>query len=691
MPNKNDCWGIEVGANALKAVHLTRKGDDVTLADFEVLPFKKILTTPDLDVDEAIQVNLNEFIASHKLNKSTVLVSVPGNQAFARFAKLPPVEPKRIPAIVKFEAVQQIPFPIEEVEWDYQIFAEEDSPDVEVGIFAITQSRVSDILENYNDVQMRVDGLTLSPLAVYNALSYDLEIDEDAPGMIVMDIGAASTDVIIIEGGKLWLRTLPIGGNNFTEALVRSFKLSFPKAEKLKREARTSKYARQIFQAMRPVFAELVQELQRSLGFYQSINRDAEIDQLVGIGSTFRLPGMTKFLRQQLQLEVIRPDGFKRVEMDAKKETEFSDHAINMMTAYGLALQGLELEQVTANLMPKDVLKRRLWNAKQPAIAIAAGVMFAASATAMWTQRSAYSEYESTTGSTDSVVADAERVAGSLKNEWNQVREATNPSQQIANLEILLDYRTIWTCILDDLNEASKALGPQPQLVGNDYEAIATLDREVRRRIYIKTLSVEYVPGSGGATTMFPAPDDEGVIPARPAAPRFRVTIQGHLPHRRSPELVEQLYRRWLIANANRPDRPYRVLVNTLFDTQDMRPAGRREVADANKPVFRPGVAAVGGSGNTGLPDAAPKIRDISFETLLPRRPLALESTNTDWRFEFSWEIELLSPREVRQSEKFLYPTVFKEDEPAPEDGNGEAGPDTSASAGPARDEEAEG
>ena len=70
------------------------------------------------------------------------MASVPGHMAFARFAKLPPVDPKELPKIVKFEAVQQIPFPIEEVEWDYQVFGQPDSPEVEVGIFAITKDKV---------------------------------------------------------------------------------------------------------------------------------------------------------------------------------------------------------------------------------------------------------------------------------------------------------------------------------------------------------------------------------------------------------------------------------------------------------------------------------------------------------------------------------------------------------------------
>src|SRR5690606_7082142 len=106
--------------------------DELVVADYEVLPFKKILTTPDLNVDEAVQVGLDQLMTRYDMKKSTLVVSVPGHMAFARFAKLPPVEPKKIAEIVRFEAVQQIPFPLDQVEWDYQVFQQEDSPEVEV-------------------------------------------------------------------------------------------------------------------------------------------------------------------------------------------------------------------------------------------------------------------------------------------------------------------------------------------------------------------------------------------------------------------------------------------------------------------------------------------------------------------------------------------------------------------------------
>ena len=83
----------------------------------------------------------------------------------------------------------------------------------------------------------------------------------------------------------------PVGGHNFTSAIADSFKISYAKAEKLKQEGATGKYAKQVVQAMRPVFTELLESVQRSLEYYQT---NAELDTMIGVGSTFRILGLRK-------------------------------------------------------------------------------------------------------------------------------------------------------------------------------------------------------------------------------------------------------------------------------------------------------------------------------------------------------------------------------------------------------------
>ncbi|MFO0835929.1 MAG: type IV pilus assembly protein PilM [Phycisphaerales bacterium] len=378
MASSSACWGIEIGAGAVKAIKLEEGSSGVNVLEYIVVPHQKVLSTPGLDQNDAMRIALGQLVSQVDLSKASIAVSVPGHSAFARFTKLPPVEPKKVPAIVKFEAVQQIPFPLDQVEWDFQTFVSPDSPDVEVGIFAITRDRIMERLQMLQDVGITPDYVNLSPVAAYNALAYDLQFSEQTPGTLILDVGTTSTDVIIAESGRVWIRTFPIGGHQFTDALVNTFKLTYPKAEKLKREADEGPNARHVFQAMRSVFTDLAQDVQRSIGYYQSLHKDAKIVRLVGMGSTFQLPGLRKYLKQQLSMDVYRIEEFKRVNADAIKDparqAQFKEASLQLSTAYGLALQGLGLNAINANLMPTVVVRESMWKTKSRWFAAAAGL-----------------------------------------------------------------------------------------------------------------------------------------------------------------------------------------------------------------------------------------------------------------------------------------------------------------------------
>lgn len=375
MASVQATWGIDLGRCALKAIKLRAASDGkVDILDVEYIEHAKILSQPDADRAALISSALEKFLSRRDITKDQVVVSVPGQHTLSRFTKLPPVAAKRIPDIVRYEADQQIPFDLDEVIWDYQTFQQEGLPDLEVGIFAMKRELLREHLLHFEQASIEPIAVQSAPLSVYNAAHYDGMLAPETT--ILLDVGAENTDLIISTPDTLWSRTVQIGGNSFTEALVKSFKLSFSKAELLKRTAATSKYARQVFQAMRPVFADLVQELQRSIGFYSSTHRDAEIVKVVGMGNAFQLPGLQKYLQQNLGMDVDRPEQFNKgntdqlVDKDILRE-QFSSFA----SAYGLALQGLELTKVTSNLLPTEIAKQAVWRRKKPAFAAAAACL----------------------------------------------------------------------------------------------------------------------------------------------------------------------------------------------------------------------------------------------------------------------------------------------------------------------------
>lgn len=362
-------WGIDLGQCALKAICL-RPSDDkerVEIVDHVYVEHSRILSHPDADRPALVAEAMRKFTENHDLGKETLVVSVPGQHTLARFTKLPPLENKRkIPELVRFEAQQQIPFDMEEVMWDYQVFEDAKAGEIEVGIFAMRRDLLREQLQYLSNLNLEPAIVQSAPLALYNALRFD-GVCGDEP-ICILDIGTQNTDlIVVVEGRSLWTRNIPIGGNAFTEVLLNTFKLSFGKAERLKRDAQKHKYARQIFQAMRPVFNDLVAEVQRSIGFFTSSRRGVRLGKIVAMGNAFRLPGMVKFVQQNLGMDVIRPTSFNKLSAaGAPNAEQLQDNLLSYGVAYGLALQGLGLSQINSNLLPTEIAKQVVWRRKTP-------------------------------------------------------------------------------------------------------------------------------------------------------------------------------------------------------------------------------------------------------------------------------------------------------------------------------------
>ena len=369
MPSTKTVWGIDVGQCALKALRLQWRDGKLRALGFDVIEHAKILSQPDADEQALIRSALGKFTSRNSIKGSTIVISVPGQASFTRFIKLPPVETRKIPEIVRYEARQQIPFNLEDVVWDYQITSKPSTSggprEVEVGIFAMKKDIVNDYVSDFLAMHIEPDIVQMAPLALLNYLKYDKK--EGSGATLLMDVGAENTNLVISDGDRVWVRNVPIGGNNFTNALAREFKLPFPKAESLKRHAAESKHARQVFQAMRPVFSDLLTEVQRSIGYYTSLHRDSRVERVVALGSAFRLAGLAKFIAQNLGVDVQPVEKIASLaETEALSAPLFKENVLSFGVAFGLAIQGLGLGTIQTSLLPPEILNAKVLRRKRP-------------------------------------------------------------------------------------------------------------------------------------------------------------------------------------------------------------------------------------------------------------------------------------------------------------------------------------
>src|SRR5690606_32601642 len=117
-------------------------------------------------------------------------------------------------------------------------------------------------------------------------------------------------------------------------------RLTFTKAEHVKRNAAKAEDKKAIFQAMRPVFSDLVSEIQRSMGFFMNNNKNAEITQIIGLGNPMRLPGLQRYLAQNLDQDVIVPPEFTGlIGGSVTAAPQFQANHLSFGEAYGLCVQ----------------------------------------------------------------------------------------------------------------------------------------------------------------------------------------------------------------------------------------------------------------------------------------------------------------------------------------------------------------
>ncbi|MEI6165695.1 MAG: type IV pilus assembly protein PilM [bacterium] len=338
------------------------------------------------DVSAYIVSGIRDAMQASNIRPGPVSVSVSGQMVFPRYVKLPPVTPDKISQIVKYEAQQNVPFPIDEVVWDYQLVGQ-DTGELSVLLVAVKGDFVKNITDCVEAAGLEPMLVDVSPLALYNAVRYNYS---DLPGCtMILDMGARSTNVVFVEGTKIFSRSIPVAGMAITRDVMKEFELSFEEAEQLKiahafvgfggvyegHEVgvadRTSKIARNI---MTRLHAEVI----RTINFYRSQQGGAQPEMVLLTGGCSVIPQANVFLKEKLKIEVDFLNPFRNVAVNSGISSDKVAENIHLLgEAVGLALRRTLSCPVEINLLPPELVARRVLQRRIPFFGLAAaGLVF---------------------------------------------------------------------------------------------------------------------------------------------------------------------------------------------------------------------------------------------------------------------------------------------------------------------------
>ncbi|TDU68164.1 type IV pilus assembly protein PilM [Prosthecobacter fusiformis] len=376
---------LNLGSQRLSGAIFGKSGGDLVLKKYEFLDMSG---DPTVDASRIPQLNvgLQEIVDRLKIKGSSVNFAVAGHTVFSRFVKLPPVQGDRMDQIVEFEARQNVPFPINEVTWDYEVVSE--AGETEVIIVAIKSDSLNEVNESVNRAGLSTNCVDLAPLALFNSFRYSYpDVDEAA---VIIDLGARSTNLVFVEEGKFFTRNVLVGGASITNAVAKEFSLSFAEAEQQKIaagfvaqggavEEHPDPAVAALSKVIRNAATRLHSEIMRTINYYRTQQGGSQPKRVFVCGGGALLGNMTLFLEEKLKLPVEIFNPLRGVQMDrGVNADEVSHDAPFFAELVGLALRSAGSCPSEIELVPDVVANARDGARRAPALIMAGICLWAA-------------------------------------------------------------------------------------------------------------------------------------------------------------------------------------------------------------------------------------------------------------------------------------------------------------------------
>lgn len=405
-----------------------------------------------------IRVAISELLDRLKVNKSSGLrYSISGQSVFTRFIKLPPIEDDNIQQLVEFEAQQHVPFPIEEVIWDWQLL-DGDSADKEVALVAIKGDSLNDMNEVVMETGLRTIDVDASPMSLFNALCYNYPELEGTT--LLIDIGAKTCNLIYLEGKRMFTRSVAVGGASVTSAICKEYGISFSEAEAQKcnnglvalntaHTSQLSEDAAALATVIRNALSKLPAEIARTTNYFRSQHGGRAPKQILLSGGGANLPYIDKFFEDKLRLPVEIFNPLKNVSVAADLDVaKISAEAHMLGELVGLALRAEGETSLNIDLVPAEVQKERDVKRRKPWLVSASIALIAGWGLWSWSNMDRKGLSEVALKKVTKEVNTRNRYARPLL----KLAEKEDELNLIANQFIKEQHaRTMWIHILDDL------------------------------------------------------------------------------------------------------------------------------------------------------------------------------------------------------------------------------------------------
>lgn len=419
---------------------------------------------PSLEATRAhqIQLAIEDILKEWNLKRSSVILILPAHTVFTKVAPLeiPAGNPAQIKALVEFEAQHNIPFPLDDVVWDYVVIGQTPAGALNVVYIAVKSDLLEELCNSITATGLHITSISAAPLALYDAFQHAYPDESLSSTSLLLDIGSRTSNLVISSPGSFFSRSIPSGGLAVTNAIAKDMHIELDEAEALKIAHGKVGLGAGFAPPEDPVEANLARlarqsllktqaDISRSLSYYRSTLSGSDPSLLFVTGGMASMPYLAEFLTEKFQKEIAFFEPLRGINLAEKAYPFIESNPTNLGELVGGALIDTDIPHTTVKLLPPSVVNRKELTKRLPWLAGAVAVFlitlifwyaYAVHATSITSQETAK-------------INDAIREESSLAAEIDKRHAALDDVNQTASqLLSVVQLRAAYPSILTDLS-----------------------------------------------------------------------------------------------------------------------------------------------------------------------------------------------------------------------------------------------
>ncbi len=450
---------IDVGADSIKASEFFCTAENVELNKFIYREFTN--DTDDASVFNVMLSMLKQVISEGKFKAKDVYLSLSGQNALIPFIKVPAMttDPAKIRELVTYEASSRIPYPLNEVVWDYQLIDSQDGgEEIDAMLVSVKNAEVVAVTDAIESAGKKVKSIEVSPTALYNSARANGVGNEQCE--MILSIGGRSSTLIFLDGNRFFVRTIPVAGNTITQQIAKEFNISFADAEDMKRrhgfvalggayEEPESDVAATVSKIVRNVMTRLHGEINRSINVYRATQQGRKPEKMYLTGGSSIMPFTPRFFVEKLRLPVDYFNAFTVVSVGGEVDKEALQEQAHLCGEnIGLAMRHFRATPVEIALIPESVKRQNLMRLKRPFFYASTAALLVYLGITYWALGEQAKELDQKLDRLERKLQEKETTRASVDRAKRKLQDAEKEYEQA---RALVDNRNYFLGVLDEI------------------------------------------------------------------------------------------------------------------------------------------------------------------------------------------------------------------------------------------------